>query len=219
MTLNLSKPILYLITQGATAETTTPQCPEFLAILQQTAAAVDAGVQLIQIREKQLAARILFELTAAVVSIARGSGTRVLVNDRADIAAGAGADGVHLATSSLTPDVIRKAFGARFLIGVSTHSLIEARNARSQLADFAVFGPVFASPSKAKYGSPVGLPRLAEAARELAGFPMFALGGISVENMNECLLAGASGIAGISLFEEPSGLARTVETISKIRGD
>ena len=87
MTLNLSKPILYLITHGATTETTTPQCPEFLAILQQAAAAINAGVQLIQIREKQLTARILFELTAELVSLARGSGTRVLVNDRADIAA------------------------------------------------------------------------------------------------------------------------------------
>jgi thiamine-phosphate pyrophosphorylase len=219
MTLNLSKPILYLITHGATAETSTPQCPEFLAILQQAATAVNAGVQLIQIREKQLTARILFELTASVVSIAQDSGTRVLVNDRADIAAGAGADGVHLTTSSLTPDVIRKTFGTKFLIGVSTHSLIEARDARSRGADFAVFGPVFPSPSKAKYGSPIGVLKLAETARELAGFPILALGGISLENMNECMLAGASGIAGISLFGQPGRLARTVETIRGMRRD
>src|SRR5205085_1888533 len=98
----LSKPILYLITHGATSETTTPESPEFLAILQQASAAVSAGVQLIQIREKQLTGRVCFQLTAAVVSIARGSQTRVLVNDRADIAAGAGAGGVHLTTQSLT---------------------------------------------------------------------------------------------------------------------
>jgi thiamine-phosphate pyrophosphorylase len=222
MTLNLSKPILYLITRGATAETTTPESPEFLAILQQASAAVNAGVQFIQIREKQLTARVSFELTAAVVSIARGNGTngtngtdatRVLVNDRADIAAAAGADGVHLTTNSLTPHVIRKAFGAKFLIGVSTHSLIEARNACSQGADFAVFGPIFPSPSKAKYGPPLGLGKLAEAAHELGAFPLLALGGISLENVSECLAAGASGIAGITLFGEPSRLARTVETI------
>jgi thiamine-phosphate pyrophosphorylase len=219
MTLNLSKPILYLITRGATAETTTPESPEFLAILQQASAAVNAGVQFIQIREKQLTARVSFELTAAVVSIARGNGTngtdatRVLVNDRADIAAAAGADGVHLTTSSLTPHVIRKAFGAKFLIGVSTHSLIEARNACKDGADFAVFGPVFPLPSKAKYGPPLGLGKLAEAARELKAFPLLALGGVSLENASECLAAGASGIAGITLFGEPSRLARTVETI------
>jgi thiamine-phosphate pyrophosphorylase len=216
MTLNLSKPILYLITRGATAETTTSKSPEFLAILQQASAAVNAGVQFIQIREKQLTARVSFELTAAVVSIARGSGTdatRVLVNDRADIAAAAGADGVHLTTNSITPDVIRKAFGAKFLIGVSTHSLIEARNACRHRADFAVFGPVFPSPSKAQYGPPLGLGKLAEAARELKAFPLLALGGVSLENVNDCLAAGASGIAGITLFGEPSTLARTVEMI------
>jgi thiamine-phosphate diphosphorylase len=71
-----------------------------------------------------------------------------VVNDRADIAASAGADGVHLTTRSLTPDVIRKEFGAKFLIGASTHSLVEARDACRQGADFAVFGPIFPSPSK-----------------------------------------------------------------------
>lgn len=222
MTLKLSKPILYLITRGATAETTTPKSPEFLAILQQASAAVNAGVQFIQIREKQLTARVCFELTAAVVSIARGNGTngtRVLVNDRADIAAAAGADGVHLTTSSLTPDVIRKTFAAKFLIGVSTHSLMEARNACSQGADFAVFGPVFPSPSKVEYGPPLGLRKLAEAVRELGAFPLLALGGISLENVNECLDAGASGIAGITLFGEPNSLARTVETIKGFKGN
>ncbi len=218
MTLNLSKPILYLITHGATAETTTPQSPEFLAILQQASAAVSAGVQLIQIREKQLTARSCFQLTEAVVSIARGSGTSVLVNDRADIAAGAGADGVHLTTSSLAADVIRKTFGAKFLIGVSTHSLSEARDAQRRGADFAVFGPIFSTPSKAQYGSAIGLHALAAAAAELAPFPLLALGGISVEKSNECLEAGARGIAGISLFGAPASLAHTVRTINGFTG-
>ena len=107
MTLNLPKPILYLITRGATTEATTPDSEEFQSILQQTSAAVTAGIQLIQIREKQLTARSLFELTAAVAAIAGGSSTRILVNDRADIAAGAGADGVHLTTRSLAPEIAR----------------------------------------------------------------------------------------------------------------
>jgi thiamine-phosphate pyrophosphorylase len=214
MTLNLPKPILYLITRGATAEATTPESEEFRNILKQVSAAVTAGIQLIQIREKQLTSRALYELTARVVAIARGSSTRVLVNDRADIAASAGADGVHLTTRSLTPDVIRKTFGANFLIGASTHSLREARAACREGADFAVFGPIFPTPSKGKYGPPVGTQQLAVAASELGPFPLFALGGISTRNANECLRAGASGIAGISLFEDQNNLAATVAAIN-----
>ncbi|HEY5073816.1 MAG TPA: thiamine phosphate synthase [Pyrinomonadaceae bacterium] len=216
MTLNLSKPILYLITRGATVEATTPESEEFRNLLQQASAAVTAGIQLIQIREKQLAARVLFELTARVVAIARGSSTRVLVNDRADIAASAGADGVHLTTRSLGADVIRKMFGANFLIGASTHSLTEAQTACREGADFAVFGPIFPSPAKEKYGPPLGAGELIAATRELAPFPLLALGGISIENVNECLSAGASGIAGITLFGEPNTLAKTVETVNEI---
>ncbi|HMG74988.1 MAG TPA: thiamine phosphate synthase [Pyrinomonadaceae bacterium] len=213
---NLPKPILYLITRGATTETTTPESEEFRHILQQISAAVAAGIQLIQIREKQLTARVLFELATSVVAIAQGSPTRVVVNDRADIAASAGADGVHLTTRSLTPDVVRKTFGAKFLIGASTHSLVEARDACRQGADFAVFGPIFPSPLKEKYGPPLGLRKLSEASRELASFPIIALGGVSLENVNECLLAGASGIAGITLFSEPNSLAITAETINQL---
>lgn len=216
MTLNLPKPILYLITRGATAETTTPDSEEYRHILQQASAAVAAGIQLIQIREKRLRAQVLFELTSAVVAITRGSVTRVLVNDRADVAASACADGVHLTTTSLGPDVIRETFGPGFLIGASTHSLIEAQDACRQGADFAVFGPIFPTSSKQKYGPPLGLTGLSEAARELASFPLIALGGVAVENVNECLFAGASGIAGISLFGEPDTLALTVEAIKRV---
>ncbi len=213
MTLNLPKPILYLITHGATTEGTTPDSEEFRNILRQASAAVTAGIALIQIREKQLTARVLFELSSAVVAIARGSSTHVLVNDRADIAASAGADGVHLTTTSLTADVIRKTFGAKFLIGVSTHSLVEARDAFRQEADFAVFGPIFPTLSKTKYGPPLGVEQLKDAARELDPFPLIALGGISLERVNECLQAGARGVAGITLFNQPNDLAMTVETI------
>jgi thiamine-phosphate pyrophosphorylase len=217
MKFNLPKPILYLITRGETAETTTPASAEFRNIQLQVSTAVAAGIQLIQIREKNLPARVLFELTASVVAIARGSSTRILVNDRADVAAGAGAHGVHLTRRSLLPALIRETFGANFLIGASTHSLDEAREAQKGGADFAVFGPIFPSPSKERYGAPLGVDRLAEAARELAPFPLIALGGISDRNARECLHAGANGIAGISLFSEPKTLARTIEVISELR--
>ena len=214
MEFNLPKPILYLITRGATAETTTPASEEFRQIQLQVSTAVAVGIQLIQIREKNLPARVLFELTASAVAIARGSSTRILVNDRADIAAAAGAHGVHLTTRSLMPALIRETFGTNFLIGSSTHSLDEAREAQKGGADFAVFGPIFPSPSKERYGLPLGVDRLAEAVREMTPFPLIALGGISRGNARRCLHAGASGIAGISLFSEPNTLARTTELIS-----
>jgi len=211
--LNLSKPILYLITRGATDETTTAESAEFQQILAQLSAAVAAGIQLIQIREKRLTARVLFELTSRAVSITQGTATRVLVNDRADIAAGAGADGVHLTTQSLEAAVVREAFGERLIIGSSTHSVEEARRAREDGADFIVFGPVFESHSKKKYGPPLGLQALSNVADELAPFPVMALGGISIKNAAECLCAEASGIAGISLFSKPEGLANVASVI------
>ena len=200
MPLNLSRPILYLITRGATTEGTTPDAPEFALILRQVSAAVAAGINLIQIREKQLTVRVLFELVERASHLTRGTNTRLLVNDRADVSVGAGADGVHLTAQSLDAAMIRKTFGKEVLIGASTHSLAEARAAQEQGADFIVFGPVFETQSKKLFGPPVGLEKLADVARELRGFPALALGGISVANAQDCFAAEAQGIAGISIF-------------------
>ena len=216
MPLLLPKPIPYLITRGATAEATTSASKEFQDILGQVSAAVAAGVPLIQLREKKLTASVLFDLTVCAAEITRGTPTRLLVNDRADIASGAGADGVHLTTRSLEPKIVRRTFGDGFLIGASTHSLGEATNARDGGADFIVFGPIFQTPSKARYGSPLGLHCLADVVSELAPFPVLALGGISIDNARECLRAGASGVAGISLFRGPENLSRTCVEIGKL---
>jgi thiamine-phosphate pyrophosphorylase len=216
MALLLPKPILYLITRGATAEATTSASKEFHWVLDQVSAAVAAGVQLIQLREKRLTARVLFELTARAAEITRGTSARLLVNDRADIAAGAGADGVHLTTRSLEPKIVRQTFGDNFLIGASTHSLAEATSARDGGADFVVFGPIFPTRSKETNGPPRGVHTLAGVVSELAPFPVLALGGISIENAGECLRAGASGIAGISLFRAPEDLSRTCAEIGKL---
>jgi thiamine-phosphate pyrophosphorylase len=213
MPLNLSQPILYLITRGATTEATTTVDSEFAQILDQVSAAVAAGIDLVQIREKQLTARILFELVSEAARVSRGTKTRLLVNDRADIAAGAGAHGVHLTTQSLNPATIRKAFGDDFLIGASTHSLDEARQARDKGADFAVFGPVFYTVSKQEFGPPQGLKALSLVARELSSFPVLALGGISKANAADCFAAGAYGVAGIGLFSEPEHFISLCTTI------
>jgi thiamine-phosphate pyrophosphorylase len=206
MSLNQSRPILYLITRGATTEATTTESPEFQDILNQIAAAVDAEIDLIQIRERKLSGRLLFELAERAVELVQGKATQVLINDRADIAAGAGASGVHLTTRSLEPSIIKKSFEDKLLIGASTHSLDEARRARDQGADFIVFGPVFPTFSKEQFGPPVGVQKFSDVANELAGFPVLALGGVSEGNAEQCFKAGASGIAGISLFSEATRL-------------
>jgi len=200
MSLPLQRPLVYLITSGATTIQTTPASAEFAAIIKQVAAAVSAAVSLVQLREKQLNARVLFELTAQAAQLTRGSQTRLLVNDRADIARAAGADGVPLSGSSLRPNIVRQTFGADFLIGVSTHSVEEADAARLAGADFAVWGPVFATTSKSSYGESQGVAKLSEVVRKVVPLPIVALGGVNLDNASSCFKAGAQGVAGISLF-------------------
>jgi len=195
MSLQLPRPIIYPITSG---RTTTPDILRFLQNV------VTAQLPLVQIREKTLPARVLYDLTVRAVEITRGSETRLLVNDRVDIALAAGADGVHLTARSLPAAIVRNICGPEFLIGVSTHSLAEARAAQAGGADFVVFGPIFDTESKRAFGEPQGLDKLREVTSELGEFPVLAIGGITYENIPACVDAGASGIAGISLFEHLS---------------
>jgi len=212
----LEKPIIYLITSGATTAATTAASEEFSNLLWLVKAAVTAKVTLIQIREKSLTARVLFELTELAAELTRGSQTQLLVNDRPDIARAAGADGVHLSTTSVPAPVIRRTFGSKFLVGVSTHSLEELEQASQEGADFAVFGPVFSTESKRRFGPPVGLKLMAEAAKAVAPWPVLALGGITVQNAYECFRAGASGVAAIRMLSDPTGLAATVGKLREI---
>jgi thiamine-phosphate pyrophosphorylase len=159
---------------------------------------------------------VLYELCARASEITRDTATRLLVNDRADIASAAGADGVHLSTRSIETSVVRRTFGRDFLIGVSSHTLEEARAARDDGADFAVFGHIFDTPSKRAYGSPVGLDALREAARALSPFPILAIGGITRAGAESVILAGARGIAAIRLFDDAETLREVVEEIDSL---
>jgi len=160
-----------------------------------------------------LSAGVLFQLSAKAVAMTRGSATRLLINDRADIAAAAGADGVHLTTSSLPTDVVRHTFGAEFLIGVSTHSAAEGDCARDSGADFVVFGPIFETLSKSGYGEPLGPATLEKTCAELSPFPVLALGGLTISNVAACIKAGAQGIAAIRMLSDPNRLEKVVSEV------
>lgn len=159
------------------------------------ARAAGDGVEMIQIRAKELSARELSSLVAKVTRVAQSS--KVLVNTRTDVALACGAHGVHLPAGSMPPDTIRRIAPAGFLIGVSCHNLDELRAAEREGADFAVYGPVF--PSLTKSLAPIGLDALRRAVAA-AQLPVYALGGVTRENAAACIAAGAAGIAGISLF-------------------
>jgi thiamine-phosphate pyrophosphorylase len=156
-----------------------------LAIIQRQIA---FGIEMIQIREKDLTARELFEFSCAVLHHRGDAPTKILVNSRADIAFAAGADGVHLPANAPRETL------PGLLVGRSCHTLAEVDRAK---ADFVTFGPVFTSPGK---GISVGLQSLRQACS--SGKPVFALGGVTRENATECEQAGAAGIAAIRMFME-----------------
>jgi thiamine-phosphate pyrophosphorylase len=158
---------------------------------------VAPAVDYIQIREKDLSARELYDLTKRSISARGTHPVRILVNARADVAIAASADGVHLPSASIAPFLLKQIAPAGFLIAVSCHSLDEVQRAEREGADFAVYGPVFATPGK---GAPVGLDALAAAAKSVR-IPVFALGGVDENNEDQCIAAGAAGIAGIRMFQ------------------
>jgi len=162
--------------------------------LEVAARAARDGVELIQIRAKELSGRALTELVRGAVAVA---GSNVLVNTRTDVALACGAGGVHLPAGSMAPNTIRRITPSGFLIGVSCHTIQELQAAEREGADFAVFGPIFASITKAV--TPIGVDELRRAASSVH-MPVYALGGVTRENAPLCVEAGAAGVAGISLF-------------------
>ncbi|MGA8186195.1 MAG: thiamine phosphate synthase [Terriglobia bacterium] len=175
-------------------------------------AVAEAGVDLIQLREKDLACRDMLAMAKSAVEVGRRTNTRIVVNDRLDMAIAAGAHGVHLGGQSAPPEAVRRHVDKDFLVGVSCHSMEEALKAEAGGADYILLGPVFDTPSKRPYGPPLGLSKLSEVANRIR-IPVLALGGITVEKVRPCLEAGATGIAGIRLFQDGSSPADRVHKL------
>jgi thiamine-phosphate pyrophosphorylase len=204
------------------------------ALIRKIAQVAAAGVDWVQIREKDLTASELASLTRQSLEIVAKSSaknscaTRVLLNDRLDVAIAERAGGVHLGERSLpvaeakqlVASALRKhAVDQKFLIGVSCHSLESAQAAERSGADYIFFGPVFATPSKETFGPPQGTALLEQACCAVS-IPVLAIGGITLETSAACLAAGASGIAAIRLFQgapDPRHIADSIRRIAKSR--
>jgi thiamine-phosphate pyrophosphorylase len=158
------------------------------------AAAAQGGAGAIQLREKDLSARDLYALGARLQTTLAPYGVPLLINDRLDVALALDAAGVHLAGHSLPTAVARRMLGSGKLLGVSTHSVEEARCAAEEGADFIVFGPVFTTPSKVAYGPPQGVQLLSTVVRAVR-IPVIAIGGIDPANLAQVVQAGAYGVA------------------------
>ena len=203
MSLSTEHPLVYLISDGSINSQNYP--PKSAQLLNLVKAAVAFRIPLIQIREKNISSRRLYELSTAIVKLTGPSLTRVLVNDRLDVAIAAGADGVHLTTTSVAADVVRRNVPDDFLIAVSTHSKSELEAARTGGADLAVLGPVFPSPGKQE---PIGLDEFTLALDDHPEFPVLALGGIDQNNYREVLDAGAAGFAAIRFLNNVQNLEK-----------
>ena len=176
--------------------------------------ALAAGLDWIQIREKDLSGQALFELCRAAERLPNPQGMKLSVNGRADVAVAAALDGVHLPSDSPAPAAFRPCLGLRFRIGVSCHNVEELRAAEQAGADYAFYSPIFESVSKPEYGPALGQQALARACA-LVKIPVLGLGGVTAENAHECLAAGAAGVAGISLFQNAADLP---DIVARLRG-
>ncbi len=210
---------LYLITEGRLRDL--DDTSETGAFFKSIEEALAGGVKAIQLREKALGGSRLLEVACKLRELTRQYSAKLFINDRVDVALLSDADGVHLPSSGLDVEEVRALIESRaagLIIGVSTHSLEEAKEAERQGAGFITFGPVFFTQSKARYGEPVGVKRLAEVCKNIET-PVFALGGVDRENVGEVMGAGAYGVAMISeiLGEEDikESTARIIKELSK----
>ena len=197
---------LYLV-----SDRTLTQGRDICAIVEQ---ALDGGVKAVQLREKDLNGKALFDLAKKIAVLCQRYHAQLFINDRIDVALAVDAAGVQLGKTSLPISTARHLLGAKKLIGFSSHGVEEALAAEQRGADFILFGPVYFTPSKAPYGAPQGLPALKELVEKVA-LPVYAIGGITAAKLAATMITGARGVALISAIisaEDPSAAAKTILT-------
>jgi thiamine-phosphate pyrophosphorylase len=208
------RPVLCLVTDrrrllGAASRDTS--CERLIEL---TREAVDAGIDIIQIRERDLESAALVDLVATIVEIAKGSSTRVVVNDRLDVAVASGAGGVHLRADSITPRAARSIAPAGFVVGRSVHNASEAAR-HADGTNYLIAGTVFPTPSKPTSQQLLGTNGLTDVVRAVH-VPILAIGGITIERADQVAATGAAGLAAISLFL-PSPSRTIVRVVEELR--
>ena len=182
---------------------------DLLWVLEQ---ALDGGVKAVQLREKDLGGKELFELAEKSRRLCNRYNARLLINDRIDVALAVEADGAQLGKTSIPIESARNLLGPEKLIGASVHALTEATEAERSGADFILFGPVYFTPSKAAYGPPQGLTALKQIVEKISS-PIYAIGGIKPQNIEETQRTGIRGVALISAIlnsDNPRAAARRI---------
>jgi thiamine-phosphate pyrophosphorylase len=177
--------------------------------------ALRGGVRAVQLREKDLGIRDLLGVAYAVREVTRRYNAMLFVNGRVDVALAVGADGVHLGAADIPVQAARKAAGESVLIGASAHSVQEVRKAEQEGADFVTLGPIYETPSKLRYGKPIGIQPLLKL-REGVSVPVFAIGGIRRDRVEEVLDAGAFGVAVISAVFASDDIKSTSEEFMRL---
>jgi thiamine-phosphate pyrophosphorylase len=196
---------LYLITDRKVAAKSLPEAVRL---------ALEGGVKAVQLREKDLSVRELLSMAQELRVITREFGAKLFINDRLDVATLVGADGIHLGGQSIPVEAVRKVVGKNMQIAVSTHNVSEAKAAQNGGADFITYGPIFTTPSKAKYGAPVGVKSIRDIKNEIS-IPIYAIGGINSGNMLQVMSAGADGIALISAIMTAEDIRKTAAAYDK----
>jgi len=176
---------------------------------------LEAGATVIQLREKDLPVRELLAMALWMRELTREYGAKLIINDRVDVALSVGADGVHLGKNSIPAYAVRKRWGNKLLVGVSTHSIEEALEAERDGADFITLGPIYETPSKLKYGHPLGTD-IIRGVKSRISIPVFAVGGIKLDRIKEVTEAGAAGVAVISAILEARNIKGTTEEFLRL---
>lgn len=204
-------PVVHLITDGTLV-------PDLRLHLAEALGGLEAGQVAVHLREKALSGAALLALGRELVELCHARGQLLLVNERVDVALACGADGVHLPVTAVGPAAARRLLGPAARIGVSCHSAAEVERARAGGADYATFGPVWATPSKAGYGAPVGLDRLRQASR--LGLPLVALGGVEPALAGQAIEAGAAAVAVLRAWltgPDPAAVVRALLAAASAR--